>query len=302
MKLTWFGHSAFRVEFGDCRVMIDPFLTGNPSFTGDPKAAADGATHVLLTHGHNDHVGDAAEICKANGAMLCRACGGRRLHADAGRGEDQFRQPQRHGRLRRVHRLVRERAPFLELQHGPNGEIIYLGNPLGLIVKAPGEPTLYHMGDTGIFGDMALINEIHQPEIGIVPIGDRFTMGGKIAALACKRYFKFRTIIPCHYGDFSDPRPDGRQVHRRDGRGRRQGAGAGEGEGGGALAGPRAQFGSIFGPVAVGAGDRAGLVLEEHLLRGGGVVEIEPPVDDLPIVGSIGIFWPKLMPVAQKPP
>ena len=61
----------------------------------------------------------------------------------------------------------------------PNGEGIYLGNPLGLIVKAPGEPTLYHMGDTGIFGDMALIHEIYQPEVGIVPIGDRFTMGGE---------------------------------------------------------------------------------------------------------------------------
>ena len=70
MKLTWFGHSAFRVEFGNARIMIDPFLTGNPSFKGDPKEAAAGATHVLVTHGHNDHVGDAVAICKANGAML----------------------------------------------------------------------------------------------------------------------------------------------------------------------------------------------------------------------------------------
>ena len=80
-----------------------------------------------------------------------------------------------------------------------------LGNPLGLIVTAPGEPTLYHMGDTGIFGDMALINELYQPEIGLVPIGDRFTMGTPFAGKAmgaCKRFFKFRRIVPIHYATF----------------------------------------------------------------------------------------------------
>jgi len=83
-----------------------------------------------------------------------------------------------------------------------DGQLAYLGNPLGLVVKAPGAPTLYHMGDTDIFGDMALINEIHAPEIGLVPIGDRYTMGARTAALACKRFFRFRTVVPCHYGTF----------------------------------------------------------------------------------------------------
>ncbi len=62
MKLTWFGHSAFRLEFGSSVVLIDPFLTGNPSFAGDRAAAIAGATHVLLTHGHSDHVGDTLSI------------------------------------------------------------------------------------------------------------------------------------------------------------------------------------------------------------------------------------------------
>jgi L-ascorbate metabolism protein UlaG (beta-lactamase superfamily) len=79
---------------------------------------------------------------------------------------------------------------------------VYLGNPCGIVIAAKEGKTLLHMGDTEIFGDMALINEIHQPDIGIVPIGDRFTMGAAAAALACKRYFKFSTIIPCHYGTF----------------------------------------------------------------------------------------------------
>ena len=64
------------------------------------------------------------------------------------------------------------------------------------------DKTLYHMGDTDIFSDMALINELHEPKIGMVPIGDRFTMGGAVAALACRRFFDFETVIPCHFGTF----------------------------------------------------------------------------------------------------
>ena len=75
---------------------------------------------------------------------------------------------------------------------------------------AAGEKTLLHMGDTDIFSDMALINEIYRPKIGIVPIGDRFTMGAKLAAMACKRFYNFETAIPCHYGTFGllDPTAD----------------------------------------------------------------------------------------------
>ena len=77
-----------------------------------------------------------------------------------------------------------------------------LGNANGLMLHFDDEPTLFHMGDTDIFSDMGLINELHQPEIGLVPIGDRFTMGGAVAALACQRFFSFQTAIPCHYGSF----------------------------------------------------------------------------------------------------
>ena len=66
----------------------------------------------------------------------------------------------------------------------------------------PGQKVIYHMGDTDIFSDMALINEIYRPKVGLVPIGDRFTMGGKTAAMACQRFFDFDTIVPCHFGTF----------------------------------------------------------------------------------------------------
>jgi L-ascorbate metabolism protein UlaG (beta-lactamase superfamily) len=85
---------------------------------------------------------------------------------------------------------------------GQGGQNTYLGNPGGLVLHFAGEKTLYHMGDTDIFSDMALIHELHQPQIGIVPVGDRFTMGGAVAALACQRYFRFDTVIPCHFGTF----------------------------------------------------------------------------------------------------
>ena len=86
--------------------------------------------------------------------------------------------------------------------HSSSSGGVYLGNPCGIIVHAKSGKTLYHMGDTDMFGGMALIAELHKPDIGIVPIGDRFTMGARSAAFACKKFFSFKTIIPCHYGTF----------------------------------------------------------------------------------------------------
>lgn len=203
MKLTWYGHSAFRVETGDARILIDPFLTGNSSWGKGWEEAAEGVTHVLLTHGHNDHVGDAEAILKKAGAMLvanyeiCMFLAGKGVRrgklnpgnpggtVDCGGFTTTF--------VRAVHSSSAD---------GEGGANIYLGAACGLILHFPDEKTLYHMGDTDIFSDMALIDELHQPKIGIVPVGDRFTMGGAVAALACRRFFNFETAVPCHYGTF----------------------------------------------------------------------------------------------------
>jgi L-ascorbate metabolism protein UlaG (beta-lactamase superfamily) len=85
---------------------------------------------------------------------------------------------------------------------GEAGVTAPVGNPNGAIIKAKGEKTLWHMGDTDIFSDMALLAEIHGVEACICPIGDRFTMGGKVAALAMTRFVKPKVAIPCHYGSF----------------------------------------------------------------------------------------------------
>jgi L-ascorbate metabolism protein UlaG (beta-lactamase superfamily) len=92
---------------------------------------------------------------------------------------------------------------------GEAGVQVPLGSANGIIVKAKGEPTVYHLGDTDIFSDMALIDELYAPTVALVPVGDRFTMGPRAAALSVKRYLRnVTTAIPCHYATFGMLLPD----------------------------------------------------------------------------------------------
>jgi L-ascorbate metabolism protein UlaG (beta-lactamase superfamily) len=200
MRLTWFGHSAFRIEYGGAVVMLDPFLA-NPTFKGDRKAACAGATHVVLSHGHNDHVGSTLEICKATGATLIsnpEVCDYLK-----GMGIEKADAYNHGGELHFGPFSVACVPAWHSSSHdAESGDGRYLGNPTGIVLMAKNEKTLYFAGDTGIFGDMKLIADLYEPKIGILPIGDRFTMGARLAAIACDRFFDFETVIPCHYGTF----------------------------------------------------------------------------------------------------
>ena len=202
MKITWLGHSAFRLDTAKAKILIDPFFTGNPGFQGlDAKDAAKDITHILLTHGHGDHVGDTLQIAADTGATvvanfdLCMWL--------AHKGLKNFSPGNTGGTIG----LDGFTVTFTNALHSSasiteDGVSHALGNPNGLMLHFDDEASLFHMGDTDIFSDMGLINELHQPDIGIVPIGDRFTMGGAVAALAAQRFFNFKTAIPCHYGSF----------------------------------------------------------------------------------------------------
>ena len=199
MKMTWLGHSAFRIETANKVLLIDPFLTGNSRFPGTVESATEGCTHIILSHGHDDHVGDTVAIAKRTGATVIGAF--ELCEFLAGKGVAKIDPANPGGTVSHDGFDVTLTKAFHSSSTTVNGAPVYLGAACGIILRSGGK-TLYHMGDTEIFGDMALIQEVFEPEIGLVPIGDRFTMGAKQAAMACKKYFKFKTIVPMHYGTF----------------------------------------------------------------------------------------------------
>ncbi|MCB1517276.1 MAG: metal-dependent hydrolase [Hyphomicrobiaceae bacterium] len=201
MQIQWLGHSAFKITDGETRVLIDPFLNGNPKFTGDYEATVADVTHVLLTHMHNDHFGDSMDILRKTKAKLVALVeiadwvGGKL-------GMDQIVDFNFGGTVEvegiRVSLVPAVHTSGLTME---DGTAVFGGTSAGLIVEMGGH-RIYHMGDTTIFGDMALIEELHHPDIGIVPIGGHFTMDAKVAALAVNRYFNFKIVLPCHYLTF----------------------------------------------------------------------------------------------------
>ena len=201
MKITWFGHAAFRLDVADKVVLIDPFFTGNPGFKGDRAAAIEGVTHILLTHGHGDHIGDTVEIVKQAGGGVPVVANPEVCAYLGGQGLTQLQMMNTGGTIDAGGFTV----TMVRADHSSGGgeaHPTYLGNPNGLIVKLPGAPAIWHLGDTDIFSDMALISEIHKPKIAFVPIGDRFTMGPEVAALAVRRFLNVETVVPCHYASF----------------------------------------------------------------------------------------------------
>jgi L-ascorbate metabolism protein UlaG (beta-lactamase superfamily) len=209
ITLTFLGHSGFLVEGGGHRVAIDPFLTGNPAATLRPEEVACDA--IAVTHGHADHLGDTVAIAIANRATvyaafeICEYCGEH--------GVERLEPMNPGGRVSGAFGFVALTQAF----HSSSFEGRYMGMPCGLILEIGGA-RIYHCGDTGLFGDMALIGEIYRPEIAMIPIGDRFTMGPDLATRAAEM-IKPKVAIPVHYNtwppieqDPADFKPAGVEV------------------------------------------------------------------------------------------
>ena len=195
MKLTYWGHSCFLIEIKEFRLVIDPFLRGNPKASIKPEDVE--CDYVLVTHGHGDHLGDAVEISKNNDATLIANyeisvyCGnqGAKVHPMHIGGSREFP-------FGRIKLTIAHHGSGLE----SGNEIIYLGNPVGIQITSEGK-TLYHAGDTGLFLDMKLIGELQPIDVAILPIGDNFTMGIDDACKAIE-FLKPKVAIPMHYQTF----------------------------------------------------------------------------------------------------
>lgn len=200
MKITWLGHSGFRIEIEDQILLIDPWVTGNPVFPeGQRDAAVSGATHILLTHGHGDHTGDALALSKQTGAPLVGIYD-LMSHWEATSGANVIGF-NKGGTVKlggvSVSMVAAQHSSSIAGETGP----VYAGHEAGYMIAGEGH-TIYITGDTDIMADMGWFGEFYMPDIGILCAGGHYTMDMKKAAWAAKKYFDFKTVIPCHYKTF----------------------------------------------------------------------------------------------------
>ncbi len=200
MKIIWLGHSGFRIEIADQILLVDPWLNGNPMFPSERHGeAVDGVTHILISHGHGDHAGDALAISEATGAPIAgtydlmawweKSRGAKVIGFNTG------------GTISLGDVAVTMvNAAHSSSVDGPTGPI-YAGHESGFMIEGEGH-TIYFSGDTDVMADMAVFQDLHSPDIGILAAGGYFTMDMKRAAYAAGRFFDFKVLIPCHYRTF----------------------------------------------------------------------------------------------------
>lgn len=201
LKITFFGHSAFSLEHGQTRVLIDPFITGNPlAEQAGIEAGAQEATAIVLTHGHEDHVGDTVAIAKRTGATVFGAF--ELVSMLQEQGVEHVEPGNPGGKIAAPWGSV----AFTQAFHSSSFGGRYAGQPMGAVVRL-GNKTVYHCGDTALFGDMKLLGEIYKPDVAMIPVGDRFTMGPELATRAAE-LIGAPVAIPIHYKTFGMIRQD----------------------------------------------------------------------------------------------
>ena len=198
MKITWLGHATFTFEFSGGEVLLlDPFIEGNPTY---PKGYDIKRVDVIaLTHGHSDHTGDAIPLAKKFSSKvaaiyeLAAILQNKGVKDVIGFGKG--------GTVDLGFATLTMTNAFHSSSFKDGNNPLYAGEPAGFILKSRNAPSVYCAGDTCLFGDMALIGQLHQPEIAILPIGGYYTMDPREAAYAA-RLLKVKQVIPMHYGTF----------------------------------------------------------------------------------------------------
>lgn len=197
MKITFQGHSCFLVESEGVRVLIDPFISGNPSAIAKPEDFSVDA--VILTHGHGDHISDAVAVAKR---CDCPIIANYEISTYLSAKEGVKIDPMHVGgaiypEWGRIKLTLAFHGSDIELGHG---EFMPGGHPAGVLLTMHGK-TFYHAGDTALFGDMKLIAELNRIDAAALPIGDRFTMGPEDALIAAS-WLNAEAYIPMHFGTF----------------------------------------------------------------------------------------------------
>lgn len=200
MQFTWLGHGSMRIDSGDASLLIDPWLNGNPTLPENQHAAAvAGATHILLTHGHFDHVSDVLPLARQ---LRIPILGQFDLMAHWADHENVDTIGFNKGGTVDANGIAVTMVPasHSSTMGTPNGPHC-VGSECGYMLKANGR-CIYVSGDTDIMADMDWMGAYHKPDTGVLSAGGHFTMDMQAAAWAAKRYFNFKTVIPVHFGTF----------------------------------------------------------------------------------------------------
>jgi L-ascorbate metabolism protein UlaG (beta-lactamase superfamily) len=192
MQIRFLGHACFELSDGDTRVLIDPFLTGNPKAA--VKADEVDPTHIFLTHGHQDHWGDIVDIAKRTGAQCVAIV---ELAGELQKeGVENVADPNIGGTVEFEGGWVRL-TPAWHTSTTPGGTV---NTPAGLVINLGGK-TVYHLGDTGLFSDLALPAKRDQIDVALMCIGGHYTMD-RHDGVAAAELVGAGTVIPCHYDTF----------------------------------------------------------------------------------------------------
>ncbi len=200
-KLTWLGHATFLVTTVEGkRILIDPWTFDNPRCPDDLKDPGP-LDVMLITHGHNDHFGDAVALAKKHSPTVVAML----ELADwlVAKGVGDVVDMHIGGTVQVAGVAVHMVAAVHSSGITDGNQTVYGGNPCGFVIDLPGGPALYHAGDTAVFSDMALIRKLLSPDWGLLPIGDRFTMGPRSAAEAI-RLLDVKKVVPMHYGTWPE--------------------------------------------------------------------------------------------------